>query len=76
MPEFINHQALDSLNTLGLPCSARYFCTLSDINELPGILAFSATHEVPTLVLGGGSNVVLSQDYDGLVVHNRLLGIH
>ena len=31
--------------------------------------------EDPYLVLGGGSNILFTQDFDGLIIHNQIQGI-
>ncbi|RYY54674.1 MAG: UDP-N-acetylenolpyruvoylglucosamine reductase, partial [Chitinophagaceae bacterium] len=64
---------LKSLNTFGLPASARYFAAVRSIGELQELLAAYRTG--PKLILGGGSNVLLTKDVDGLVVKNEIMGI-
>lgn len=65
-----NH-SLRYLNTFGVDQTARYFIELYQINELPELLRhFKQPH-----ILGGGSNILLTRDLDGLVIHNRLQGI-
>ncbi|RCS59350.1 UDP-N-acetylmuramate dehydrogenase [Parvibium lacunae] len=59
---------LQPYNTLGLPAHAAYFYTLTDEADLPTLCAYAQQQQLPILVLGGGSNVVLTQDYPGLVI--------
>ncbi|RYY58079.1 MAG: UDP-N-acetylmuramate dehydrogenase [Chitinophagaceae bacterium] len=64
---------LKSLNTFGLPALARYFAAVRSIGELQELLA--SYRSGPKLILGGGSNVLLTKDVDGLVVKNEIMGI-
>ena len=43
--------------------------------DLPWLISLPEFKELPTLILGGGSNILFTQDYKGLVVLNRLKGI-
>lgn len=66
---------LQGLNTFGLPARGRYFCRAESVDELREALVFAETHRHPILLLGGGSNVVLTRDFPGLVVHIGIKGI-
>ncbi len=74
MPNYINmralaHHSLQSLNTLGVPATAAWFGTVDSIESLKAGLALAQRENLPRLVLGGGSNLVLTRDYPGLVLH-------
>ncbi len=73
--DIVEYASLLSSNTLALPVSARYFFHLTSSEQVPEILAFARDRAVPFLVLGGGSNIVLTTDYPGLVIRNELRGI-
>jgi UDP-N-acetylmuramate dehydrogenase len=73
--EILQDYPLDTLNTFGLPACGRYFCRTETVDGLRQALNFAETHSAPVLILGGGSNVVLTQDFAGLVVHIALKGI-
>lgn len=65
--------SLQPYNTLGIDVQAEYFVELQSPDEcleLPGLCI-----DRPVLVLGGGSNLVLAGDVEGLVILNRLRGI-
>src|ERR1700748_916770 len=64
--------SLKSFNTFGIEAKARYFSTFSNQEELAALLA---TTPAPPLVLGGGSNILLTKDIDGLVLKNQVGGI-
>ncbi|MCC2624835.1 MAG: UDP-N-acetylmuramate dehydrogenase [Burkholderiales bacterium] len=64
---------LDKLNTLHLKSIAKKYFALTDIADLPQITA--EAKESPIFVLGGGSNIILPEVYQGLIIHNQLRGI-
>lgn len=66
--------SLKPFNTFGIDVKARYFAAFSSIEELKAILAAKPAN-VPLLVLGGGSNLLLTKDFDGLVLKNEIRGI-
>lgn len=68
-----SHKSLKSFNTFGIECKARYFVSVSSIAELKEVLANPKYPE--RYILGGGSNMLLTQDIDALVVHINLRGI-
>ncbi|MBO9497677.1 FAD-binding protein, partial [Thalassotalea sp. G20_0] len=61
-------------NTLGLPSTARYYAEANTVAELQLALAFAREKQLPVIPLGGGSNVVLGDFLDALVVHVNLKG--
>ena len=64
---------LTSFNTFGVAARARYFARINDAEELRAVL-LSRDVAQRLLILGGGSNLLLTQDFPGLVLHINLLG--
>jgi UDP-N-acetylmuramate dehydrogenase len=65
--------SLKPFNTFGIDVTANYFVSVSTIEELKQILSLK---EYPNkLILGGGSNMLLTKNFDGLVIHINLKGI-
>jgi UDP-N-acetylmuramate dehydrogenase len=64
---------LKDLNTFGVAANARYYAAFDSIASLNDIL--SKYPGQPLLILGGGSNVLLIKDFDGLVLKNDIRGI-
>jgi UDP-N-acetylmuramate dehydrogenase len=62
--------SLRPYNTLGIEARARYFSILSSQEELQELPSYGAL-----VVLGGGSNILLAGDVDGLVLRNEIKGI-
>ncbi len=73
--EFLEDYPLQNLNTFGLPARGRFFCRAESVDDLREALAFAEARKHPILLLGGGSNVVLTRDFPGLVVRIALKGI-
>jgi UDP-N-acetylmuramate dehydrogenase len=67
------NKSLKSYNTFGIDSKARYFVSVNSKEELRSIL-ISETQK-PLFILGGGSNMLLSQDIDALVLHINMKGI-
>ncbi len=63
--------SLKAYNTFGIDVPAEYFIKLKDIETLVEIT--SLPHQKH--ILGGGSNILLTQPVRGLVIHNELKGI-
>jgi UDP-N-acetylmuramate dehydrogenase len=65
--------SLKPFNTFGIDVTANYFVSVSTIEELKQILSLK---KYPNkLILGGGSNMLLTKNFDGLVIHINLKGI-
>lgn len=73
--EIVANQSLRNYNTFGMEVSAKYFARFNSVEELKSILSDPAFKSEKRLVLGGGSNVLFTKDYDGLVLLNQLTGI-
>ena len=63
--------SLKPYNTFGIDLPADYFITLKDVEDLSEISLLPYQKHV----LGGGSNILLTQPVNGLVIHNELKGI-
>ena len=53
-------------NTLGLRASTHYARRIEDASELPELFAQAERDGLPVRLLGGGSNVILGEHYDGI----------
>jgi UDP-N-acetylmuramate dehydrogenase len=74
--EIQENVALASLTTLGVGGSARSFVRAESVGEVEGAVAFAGARKLPLFVLGGGSNLLVSDDgWDGLVLRVGILGI-
>ena len=66
--------SLKPFNTFGIEAKSARFIAFKSIRELLDALKLRRSNE-SLLVLGGGSNILLTQDFDGLVLKNELKGI-
>ena len=66
--------ALKDYSTMRLGGVAKHFVTVTSNDELVEAIEWAEKQHVPLLVLGGGSNVIFSNGFDGLVMLNRLEG--
>src|SRR3989339_159212 len=67
--------SLKSYNTFGIDVKAKFFSEIYDESQLKEILSFEEYKLLPKLILGGGSNVLLTKDFDGLVLKISIPGI-
>lgn len=71
--------SLQQLNTFGIRASTKYFARFNTVNELEELLDYgkSLTNKfrLPTMILGGGSNILFTKNFDGLVLKNEIKGI-
>ncbi|WP_332670567.1 UDP-N-acetylmuramate dehydrogenase [Aromatoleum sp.] len=65
---------LQPLNTFGLPARARRAASITDAAQLAALAALPDWGATARLVLGGGSNVILTGDFDGLVLRVAIAG--
>ncbi|OGI95441.1 UDP-N-acetylenolpyruvoylglucosamine reductase [Candidatus Nomurabacteria bacterium RIFCSPLOWO2_01_FULL_42_17] len=66
---------LSKLNTFGISATAKFFVEIHTENDLREIFDASEFKNNKKLFLGGGSNVLFTKDFDGLVILNKLKGI-
>ena len=67
--------SLRHLNTFGLDADARYFVNVTSADELTAVLRDPEWKGAPKFILGGGSNILLTQDIEALVIHPDIKGI-
>lgn len=66
---------LQMCNTLGVPCIAQYLLEVDSSKILRQALVWAKEQGVSVFLLGGGSNVILPEAIQGLVVKNNIKGI-
>ncbi|MEX0967863.1 MAG: UDP-N-acetylmuramate dehydrogenase [Bacteroidia bacterium] len=67
--------SLKRFNTFGIDVTTRYYAEVRTVPELQLLLRNEKYRAVPKLILGGGSNLLFTKDYEGLVIRNCLEGI-
>ncbi|TSD65823.1 UDP-N-acetylmuramate dehydrogenase [Inquilinus sp. KBS0705] len=67
--------SLKNFNTFGIDTNARYFAEINHPEELAELFADPFWLSRKRLVLGGGSNMLMVKDFDGLVIRLNIRGI-
>ena len=66
--------SLRQYNSMGIDARARQFSTFGTLETLQELTALSDDGNLAKLVLGGGSNILLTRDFDGMVMKNEMPG--
>lgn len=74
-PEVQYDFSLKSLNSFGMDVKASAFTEITSETQIAGLLRLMNVSEKPSIILGGGSNILFTRDFDGLVVHIATKGI-
>ncbi len=72
--EIKEHFNIQPLNTFGINVDAKYFVEVASIIELKEAIKFATQNYLPLLVLGGGSNLLFTKDFDGLLIKINFRG--
>jgi UDP-N-acetylmuramate dehydrogenase len=78
--KILENISLGKLNTFGINVSARYFIEVDSFDSVQSLLedktlfSFRSTSN-KLVVLGGGSNILFTKNFDGVVVKNVIKGI-
>lgn len=76
MNDLIQEQVeLSPYNSFGIYARAACFANVHNLNELHAALGYASRHGLPVQILGGGSNVLFTADFPGLVLHIGFSGI-
>lgn len=67
--------SLKSYNSFGVEARAEYFAEAHSREELQELLTELPVLHLPRLVLGGGSNILFTHDFPGLVILNCIGGV-
>ena len=71
----IRDYSLLAHNTFGIDAKCKRFLEYSSVEEAQQIVAGLTAADQPLLILGGGSNLLLTGDYQGTVLHSAIKGI-
>ena len=69
------NKSLQPLNTFGIVSTAKYFVEIGSIEAFRVLREDKRFSGEKQLILGGGSNILLTGDFDGMVVKNSIPGI-
>jgi UDP-N-acetylmuramate dehydrogenase len=76
--QILENHSLKQLNTFGIEAQARYFAVFRSMEDLQELLGYRSGHshaQSPLLIIGGGSNILFTKDFNGWVFKNEIKGI-
>lgn len=73
--EILKNYNLSKLNTFGINVEAKFFVEVKSEKEIKELFVLPEFKNNKKMFLGGGSNVLFTKDFDGIVVLNKLKGI-
>ena len=68
--------SLKPFTTFGIDKKAKFFTTVETLDELKAALLAAKEKQLPVFILGGGSNILLTRDIQGLVIKLEIKGIN
>jgi len=68
--------SLKPFTTFGIDQKAKFFTSVGTLSELKAALIAAKEKQLPVFILGGGSNILLTRDIEGLVIKLEIKGIH
>jgi len=67
--------SLKPFNTFGIDVKAKYLCPINSISQLSELIHSSLFKSEQRYILAGGSNILFTKDFDGLIIKVSLKGI-
>ena len=74
MKDFCDY-SLKAHNTFGLEARCSRFVEYASVDEARDIAAILRSSDTPYIIIGGGSNLLLTRDFEGIVVHSAIVGM-
>lgn len=75
MIRILENISLKNFNTFGVEAKARYFVAISCYDELKSLIRERKPAEKKLLIMGGGSNLLFTGDFNGWILRNEIKGI-
>jgi UDP-N-acetylmuramate dehydrogenase len=74
--DILENVSLKELTTFRIGGTARFFCRAKSIDDAKRAIAYAHERSLPLFILGGGSNILMSDDgFPGLVVKIEITGV-
>ncbi|WP_114750737.1 UDP-N-acetylmuramate dehydrogenase [Pleomorphovibrio marinus] len=74
--KIVKNVSLQPHNTFGIARLASNFVAVKEEEELLEALDFAKANKLPIFILGGGSNILITKDIEGLVIKIAIKGIN
>lgn len=75
MIQYSEQISLQKYNTFGIDVCAKHFFSYSEVKELQTFIQQGFDARQPFFILGGGSNVLFLNNYEGTIIHPQNTGI-
>jgi UDP-N-acetylmuramate dehydrogenase len=75
MLNILDNVSLKNYNTFGVEVKTRYFAEINQEDDLISLFKDKKWQQCDRLILGGGSNILFTGNFDGLIVHMNIKGI-
>ncbi|WP_299880167.1 UDP-N-acetylmuramate dehydrogenase [uncultured Cocleimonas sp.] len=66
--------SLKDLNTFGVEAKTKYYSEISNLLDIEALFEWKSKNNLPALLLGGGSNLLFKNDFDGMIAKVCLMG--
>lgn len=73
--QIAHNVSIKDINTFGIDVTCASLAQFESIDDLKNILQDDAFSSMPKLILGGGSNVLFTKNFEGLILKNEIKGI-
>ena len=70
----LENVSLKPYNTFGIVAHARFFVSIESVDDLGQLIQHAIYRNNKRLILGGGSNILFSGDYSGLIIPTNIKG--
>jgi len=67
--------SLKNLNSFGIECYADYFSEVHSVADFLSLIKTRELKELKKLIIGGGSNVLFTNNFSGLIINNKITGL-
>lgn len=75
MTQILENVNLKHLNTFGIEAFGKYYAEINSINDLQELIQNKIFVNSDKLIVGGGSNMLFTKNFEGIVLKNNLKGI-
>ena len=70
----VNSKSLIKYNTFNIDAQAEFFADVQNIDNIVELLDHNKFKKLNKFILGGGSNILITKNIKGLVIHNQIKG--
>jgi len=75
MIKIVDNVSLRPYNTFGIEAFCNHFVEIDNVSEIIELISTDVYKRNNHLIIGGGSNILLTKNFEGLVIKNNLKGI-